>query len=43
MMQMLLDQQAEVYSKESEMLQKEMDQLKSVLGKSLFLVSLNQM
>ena len=31
MMQMLLDQQARVYSKESEMLQKEMDQLKSVL------------
>ena len=33
MMQMLLDQQARVYSKESEMLRKEMDQLKISIEK----------
>ena len=33
MMQMLLDQQARVYSKESEMLRKEMDQLKVSIEK----------
>ena len=35
MMQMLLDQQARVYSKESEMLRKEMDQLKVSISFSI--------
>ena len=42
MMQMLLDQQARVYSKESELLRKEMDQLKVSNWKLLYLVSLDQ-